>query len=256
MDRHDRMLRLDGKAALVTGGGSGIGLATASRLRAEGARVAICGRDSARLSGAAERIGDGVMTVPADVAKLADIDRLFAVVAGQLGNLDVLFINAGVGSLARLAETTEALYDEVFAINTKGAFFTMQKSLSHLNDGASIIFNSIAPVQPAWRRPGTSVYAASKAALNSIVQTAAVELADRHIRVNVISPGPIRTPIYEHMGVPPEVIEARQAKMAAELVPLKRLGTPEEVAGVVAFLASDDASYITGGRIDIDGGMG
>lgn len=247
--------RLEGKVAVVTGGSSGIGLATARRLHAEGARVAVCGRDMARLHGAAATIGHDIVCVPADVAKLAEIDRLFHEVAGQLGEIDVLFINAGVGKLARLAETTEAVYDEVFDINTKGAYFTMQKAVPFLNDRASIILNGLAPVSPAWRRPGTTVYTASKAALRSFAQTAAVELADRGIRVNTVSPGPILTPIYEHIGLAAEIIETRRGQLAAE-VPLKRLGTPEEIAGVVAFLASDDASYITGAEIRVDGGIG
>jgi NAD(P)-dependent dehydrogenase (short-subunit alcohol dehydrogenase family) len=160
-----------------------------------------------------------------------------------------------VGKLARLAETTEAVYDEVFDINTKGAYFTMQKAVPFLNDGASIILNGLAPVSPAWRRPGTTAYTASKAALRSFAQTAAVELADRGIRVNTVSPGPVLTPIYEHLGLPAEMIDTRRAQLAAE-VPLNRLGAPEEIAGVVAFLASDDASYITGTEIRVDGGIG
>jgi NAD(P)-dependent dehydrogenase (short-subunit alcohol dehydrogenase family) len=247
--------RLEGKVAVVTGGGSGIGLATAKRLHSEGARVAICGRDVARLNDAAATIGHDIVCVPADVAKLAEIDRLFRDVADQLGEIDVLFINAGVGKLARLAETTEAVYDEVFDINTKGAYFTMQKAVPYLNDRASIILNGLAPVSPAWRRPGTTAYTASKAALRSFAQTAAVELAGRGIRVNTVSPGPILTPIYEHFGLPAEIIETRRGQLAAE-IPLKRLGTPEEIAGVVAFLASDDASYITGTEIRVDGGIG
>lgn len=247
--------RLEGKVAVVTGGSSGIGLATAKRLHAEGAKVAVCGRDTARLNDAAATIGDDIVCVPADVAKLADIDRLFLEVADRLGVIDVLFINAGVGKLARLAETTEAVYDEVFDINTKGAYFTMQKAVPFLNDRASIILNGLAPVSPAWRRPGTTAYTASKAALRSFAQMAAVELADRGIRVNTVSPGPVLTPIYEHLGLPAEMIDARRGQLAAE-VPLKRLGAPEEIAGVVAFLASDDASYITGTEIRVDGGIG
>jgi NAD(P)-dependent dehydrogenase (short-subunit alcohol dehydrogenase family) len=247
--------RLEGKVAVVTGGSSGIGLATAKRLHAEGARVAVCGRDMARLRGAAASIGNDIVCVPADVAKLAEIDRLFHEVADRLGVIDVLFINAGVGKLARLAETTEAVYDEVFDINTKGAYFTMQKAVPFLNDRASIILNGLAPVSPAWRRPGTTAYTASKAALRSFAQTAAVELADRGIRVNTVSPGPVLTPIYEHLGLPAEMIDTRRAQLAAE-IPLNRLGAPEEIAGVVAFLASDDASYITGTEIRVDGGIG
>jgi NAD(P)-dependent dehydrogenase (short-subunit alcohol dehydrogenase family) len=247
--------RLEGKVAVVTGGSSGIGLATVKRLHAEGARVAVCGRDMARLKDTAATVGNDIVCVQADVAKLDEIDRLFHEVADKLGEIDVLFINAGVGKLARLAETTEADYDEVFDINTKGAYFTMQKAVPFLKDRASIILNGLAPVSPAWRRPGTTAYTASKAALRSFAQTAAVELADRGIRVNTVSPGPILTPIYDHLGLAAEMIDMRRAHLAAE-VPLKRIGTPEEIAAVVAFLASDDASYVTGTEIRVDGGIG
>jgi NAD(P)-dependent dehydrogenase (short-subunit alcohol dehydrogenase family) len=248
-------MRLEGKTAVVTGGSSGIGLATAKRLRAEGARVAISARDSGRLADAAAAIGDDTLCVAADVSRVADVERLFQLAADRLGAIDVVFINAGVGKLARIAEVTEAMFDEVFSINTKGAYFTMQKALPFLNDGASIIFNALAPVSPAWRRPGTTLYTASKVALLSFVHTSAAELAERGIRVNAVSPGPIVTPIYDHFGLPADMIEARRGQIAAE-VPLKRLGAPEEIAAVVAFLASDEASFITGTEVRADGGIG
>jgi NAD(P)-dependent dehydrogenase (short-subunit alcohol dehydrogenase family) len=249
------MKRLEGKVAVVTGGNSGIGLASAKRLQEEGARLAIAGRNAHTLSEAAKSMGNGVLAVQADVAVLSDIDRLYRTVAQELGQIDVLFVNAGVGKYAALTDMSESLYDEIFAINTKGAYFTLQRALPYLNDGASIIFTALAPVTPAWRRPGTSAYSAAKAALRSLAQTAAAELAGRGIRVNVVSPGPIMTPIRDRAGLRSEDLEERMGQVRAA-VPLSRLGKPEEVASVVAFLASSDASYITGEEIHVDGGMG
>jgi NAD(P)-dependent dehydrogenase (short-subunit alcohol dehydrogenase family) len=195
------MTRLDSKVALVTGGNSGIGLATARRFRDEGAQVAIAGRNTQTLAKAEKSIVD-VVAVQADVTNLNDIDRILATVAQQLGPIDVLFINAGIGAYAPLSNMSERGYDEIFDINTKGAYFTMQKAIPRLNDGASIILTGLAPITPAWRRPGTSAYGAAKAALRSLAQTAAAELADQQIRVNVVSPGPILTPIFERTGLP------------------------------------------------------
>lgn len=249
------MKRFENKVAVVTGGNSGIGLATAKRLHEEGARVAIVGRNAQTLEEATRTIGDGVLAVEADVAKLSEIDRLYQTVTQELGRIDVLFINSGVGKFAALIDTSESLYDELFAINTKGAYFTLTKAIPSLNDGASIILIALAPITPPWRRPGTSAYSAAKAALQAVAQTAAVELAERRIRVNVVSPGPILTPIYQNAGLSPEKTRERLDQMSAT-VPLARLGKPEEVASVVAFLASSDASYITGEEIRIDGGLG
>ena len=249
------MKRFENKVAVVTGGNSGIGLATAKRLHEEGARLAIVGRNAQTLEEATRAIGDGVLTVQADVAVLSEIDRLYRTVTQELGRIDVLFVNAGVGKFAALIDTSESLYDELFAINTKGAYFTLTKAISSLNDGASIILIALAPFTPPWRRPGTSAYSAAKAALRAVAQTAAVELAERRIRVNVVSLGPILTPMYQQAGLSPEKMQERLDRMSAT-VPLARLGKPEEVAGVVAFLASSDASYITGEEIHVDGGIG
>lgn len=247
------MKRLEGKVAVVTGGNSGIGLATAKRLQEEGAQVAIAGRNAESLEKAVKWLGNGVVAVQADVAKLEDIDRLYGTVAHRLGRIDVLFVNAGVARFVPLADTTEKIYDEVFDIDTKGAYFTIQKAIPHLNDGASIVLNT--SVVDKKGRPGTSAYSAAKAALRSLARTVAAELADRGIRVNAVSPGPILTPIFERSGVPKEEMDERVGQIVAA-VPLKRVGKPEEVASVVAFLASSDASYITGEEINVDGGMG
>jgi NAD(P)-dependent dehydrogenase (short-subunit alcohol dehydrogenase family) len=247
------MSRLKGKVAVVTGGNSGIGLATAKRLQEEGARVAISGRNQKTLDEAVKTIGNGVLAVQADVAKLADVDKLYAQVAAKLGKIDVLFVNAGVAKFAPLAETSESTYDEQFDINIKGAYFTIQKALPLLNDGASIILNT--SVVDSKGTAGASAYSATKAALRSLARTAAAELVGRGIRVNAVAPGPIVTPIFGRTGLPQEAVD-EFAKAAVAQVPMKRFGQPEEVASTVAFLASQDASYITGVEINVDGGMG
>jgi NAD(P)-dependent dehydrogenase (short-subunit alcohol dehydrogenase family) len=247
------MKRLEGKVAVVTGGNSGIGLATAKRLQEEGARVAISGRSRKTLEEAVRTIGNGVIAIQADVAKLADVDKLYAEVAEKLGKIDVLFVNAGVVKFAPLAETSESAYDEQFDINIKGAYFTIQKALPFLNDGSSIILNT--SVADSKGTVGTSAYSATKAALRSLARTAAAELADRGIRVNTVAPGPIITPIFERTGLPKEAVDEFAKELIAKL-PLKRFGQPEEVASTVAFLASQDASYITGVEINVDGGLG
>src|SRR5438876_2823435 len=251
--RERTMKRLEGKVAVVTGGNSGIGLATAKRFQEEGARVAIAGRSKKTLDEAVKTIGNGVVAVQADVAKLADVDKLYAEVSKKLGKIDVLFVNAGVAKFAPFAETSESLYDEQFDINTKGAYFTIQKAIPFLNDGASIILNT--SVVDDLGSPNTSAYAATKAALRSFARTAAAELVGRGIRVNTVAPGPIVTPIFGRTGLPQEAIDDF-AKGVLTQVPMKRFGQPEEVAGAVAFLASQDASYITGVEINVDGGMG
>jgi len=247
------MKRLEGKVAVVTGGNSGIGLATAKRLQEEGAKVAIAGRSRKTLDDAVRSIGNGVVAVQADVAKLTDVDKLYAEVSKKLGKIDVLFVNAGVAKFAPLAETSESLYDENFDINIKGAYFTIQKALPFLNDGASIILNT--SVAGTTGNPGASAYSATKAALRSLARTAAAELVGRGIRVNTVAPGPILTPILGRTGLPKEAID-EFTKRVVERVPMKRFGQPEEVAGAVAFLASQDASYITGVEINVDGGQG
>ena len=247
------MKRLEGKTALVTGGNSGIGLATAKRFQEEGARVAISGRSKKTLDEAVKNLGNGLLAVQADVAKLSDLDKLFAEVSQKLGKIDVLFVNAGIAIFAPLAETSEALYNEMFDINVKGAYFTIQKALPLLNDGASIILNTSVADQKGIA--GGTVYAATKAAMRSFARTMAAELVGRGIRVNTVAPGPIVTPILERTGLPQEAVD-EFGKMLIALNPMKRFGKPEEVAGVVAFLASQDSSYMTGVEVNVDGGAG
>jgi NAD(P)-dependent dehydrogenase (short-subunit alcohol dehydrogenase family) len=247
------MNRLEGKVAVVTGGNSGIGLATAKRFQKEGAKVAISGRSRKTLDEAVRAMGNGVVAVQADVAKLTDLDKLYAEVSQKLGKIDVLFVNAGVAKFAPLGETSESVYDEQFDINIKGAYFTIKKALPLLNDGASIILNT--SVAASTGTPGTSAYSSTKAALRSLARTAAAELVERGIRVNAVAPGPIVTPIFGKTGLPKEAFDAFAKEITAK-VPMKRFGQPEEVAATVAFLASQDASYITGVEINVDGGLG
>ena len=247
------MKRLEGKVAVVTGGNSGIGLATAKRFQQEGAKVVISGRSKKTLDEAVKTIGNGVLSIQADVASLSDLDKLYQDVSNKFGKIDVLFVNAGIAKFAPFAETSESTYDEQFDINVKGAFFTIQKAIPLLNDGASVILNT--SVADSKGNVNISAYSATKAALRSLARTAAAELVERGIRVNAVAPGPIKTPIFGRTGLPQEAVD-QFANQILETVPMKRFGQPEEVAAAVAFLASDDASYITGVEINVDGGVG
>jgi len=244
--------RLAGKTAVITGGNSGIGLASAKRLHEEGARVVITGRNAQTLDAAVSAIGSGTLAVRADVAKLEDIEQLFSVVASKLGKIDVLFANAGIARFGPYTDSQETLFDELFATNVKGVYFTLQKSIPHLNDGASVIFNTSVVASKGTENMG--IYAATKAAVRSFARTAATELQSRSIRVNAVAPGPIATPIFGRSGLTQEQVEGFKAGIATR-VPMRRIGRPEEIASAVAFLASDDASYITGIELNVDGGI-
>jgi NAD(P)-dependent dehydrogenase (short-subunit alcohol dehydrogenase family) len=248
------MKRLEGKVAVVTGGNSGIGLATAKRLQEEGARVAIVGRSKKTLDEAVKTIGNGVVAVQADVSVAKDLDRLYATVSEKLGKIDILFANAGIYKFAPLAATSEGLYDELFDINTRGVYFTIQKAVPLLSDGASIIINT--SVAGEIGVPNGTAYAATKAALRSFTRSIAAELVERGIRVNAVSPGPIETPAgFARTGLSKETMD-EMIKGFVSQVPMKRIGQPEEIAATVAFLASQDASFITGAEIPVDGGFG
>jgi NAD(P)-dependent dehydrogenase (short-subunit alcohol dehydrogenase family) len=246
------MGKLDGRVAVVTGGNSGIGLATATAFQAEGARVAICGRDARTLDDAARALGGGVLTVAADVTRLDDLDRLFAATRERFGGVDILFVNAGTATVGPIEAMTEAIVDDVMATNFKGAYFTIQKALPILNDHASVILNGSVNAHVGF--PNISVYSASKAAVHSLARTLAVELVERGIRVNTINLGPIDTPLYGKLGLPQEALQGFAQAVAGRL-PVKRFGSPEEVARAAVFLASTDSSFIVGSEITTDGGL-
>ena len=245
--------RFEGKVALVTGGNSGIGLAVARGLVEEGARVVIVGRNAETVAQSAADLGAAAHGVVADTSRLADIDRLVAATrAFGGGRLDVVFANAGVGTFGPLAATTEEGWDATFDVNVKGVYFTVQKAVALMGKGGAIVLN--ASVAASKGNVGSSVYGASKAAVRSFGRTIANELVERGIRVNVVSPGPIETPIFDRtMNV--QQIETIKAAMLARN-PMKRFGTTAEVAAAVLFLASDAASFITGVDLLVDGGVG
>ncbi|PZV11421.1 MAG: oxidoreductase [Leptolyngbya sp.] len=246
------MNKLNGKIALVTGGTSGIGLATAKRFVAEGAYVFITGRRQPELDTAVKDLGENVTGVQSDASKLADLDRLFATIKQEQGHLDIIFANAGGGEIAPLGVITEEHFDKTFNTNVKGLLFTVQKSLPLLPDGASIILN--ASITSIKGTPAFSVYSATKAAVRSFARNWALDLKERQIRVNAISPGVVPTPGYDHLGLSDEELKEFVNSQAVN-IPLGRVGTPDEIAKAVVFLASDDSSFVNGIELFVDGGM-
>ena len=246
------MKKLERKIALVTGGNSGIGLGTAKEFVNEGAYVFITGRRDPELAAAVKEIGKNVTGVPGDVSNLGDLDRLFAQIKQEKGKLDIVFANAGVARYAPLGTITEEFYDSIFNINVKGLVFTVQKALPLLPDGASIVLN--ASIVASKGLSSNSVYSATKAAVRSFARTWTTDLKDRRIRVNAVSPGSIDTPGLSDLLASSDTGQQR-LKMISNAVPLGRLGTPNEIAKAVVFLASDDSSYITGTELFVDGGF-
>ena len=245
-------MRLEGKVALITGGNSGIGLATAKQFVNEGAYVYISGRRDTELAAAVKEIGKNVTGIQGDVSNLGDLDRLFAQDKREKGKLDIVFANAGVAPYAPFGKITEEHFDSIFDINVKGLLFTVQKALPLLPDGASVILN--ASVVASKGLSSNSVYSATKAAIRSFARTWTTDLKDRHIRVNAVSPGPIDTPGLNNLLASSGAGEQR-LKALSTVVPLGRLGTPDEIARAVVFLASDDSSYVTGTELFVDGGF-
>jgi NAD(P)-dependent dehydrogenase (short-subunit alcohol dehydrogenase family) len=238
--------------AVVTGGNSGIGLATAKQFVAEGAYVFITGRRQAQLDAAVKEIGRNITAVQGDVANLVDLDRLYSTVKAKKGRIDILFANAGVAELAPLGQITEEHFDRIFDTNVKGMLFTVQKALPLLPDGASIILN--ASIVASTGSPAFSVYSATKAAIRSFARTWIIDLKERKIRVNAISPGPIATPGLDGLTQTAGIGDQLKAGLLAG-VPLGRFGTPDEIARAAVFLASDDSSFVTGTELFVDGGL-
>ena len=246
------MSKLSGKIAVITGGNSGIGLATAKLFAKEGATVVITGRRQAELDAAVAEIGGNAIGVQGDVSKLADLDKLYAEVKAKFGHIDIVFANAGIVELSPIGTVTEEHFDKTFGINVKGLLFTVQKALPLLRDGGSVILNS--STANTLGLEGFGVYSATKAAVRSFARTWTAELKARNIRVNVVSPGPVETPIFDKVGLSAEQIEAFGANITTQ-VPLGRFGRPEEIAQAVLFLASSDSSFVAGVDLYVDGGM-
>lgn len=247
------MGKLDNKVAVITGGSTGIGLASAKTFLAEGAKVVITGRTKETLDAAAAEINsENLLAIQSDTSKLDEIDSLVADVKARFGHVDILFANAGIAWFAPIDQVDEAFFDAHFNTNVKGLFFTVQKFLSIFNDNGAIVLNASAVVHKGFENG--SVYSATKAAVRNFARTISVDLAPRGIRVNVVSPGPIETPIYSKMGMTEEQLAGMAEGFAAQ-VPMKRFGHSDEVAKAVLFLASDDSSYVLGEEILVDGGI-
>lgn len=247
------MGKLAGKVALVTGGNSGIGLATAKRFVAEGATVFISGRRQKELDSAVREIGDRVIALQGDISNLDDLDRMFDAIRAHSGRLDILFANAGLGELVALGQITEAHFDKTFDVNVKGTVFTVQKALPLMPAGSTIVINgSMVSIKGML---AFSVYSATKAALRSFARSWSVDLKGRGIRINVVSPGTVITPGYKRAGLSDAQIDQMKQGVAAT-APLGRDGTTDEIANAVVFLASDESSYMTGADLFVDGGAG
>ena len=239
---------LSGKNALVTGGSSGIGLAIAKAFVAAGARVVVSGRSAKALGEAIKVLGSNCISVEADVKSVTEIELMFNTISQNFGALDIVVANAGTASPVLMDSTTEALFDEIVTTNLKGTYFTVQKSLPHLNQGASLILISSAVGQLGV--PGLSVYGATKAAVRALSRSFSAELMEQNFRVNTLSPGPIDTPLFTKMDVSPDEL----ATMIENNIPLKRIGTPEEIGQAAVFLASDASAYMVGSELVVDGG--
>ena len=246
-------MTLSGKTAVITGGNSGIGLATAKLFVQQGAKVAIIGRDSKSLAAANQELGGKVVAIKADVSSIEQVEAAAKEVEAKLGRIDILFANAGIAEFAPMDQVDEAFFDKTFDINVKGVFFTTQKLAPLMRENGAVLFTTSVVNQKGW--PGTSVYSASKAAVRSLARTLAAELLPRKIRVNAISPGPIDTPIFGRMGLPQEAVK-EMAEGILQQTPMHRFGSADEVARVALFLASDQSSYITGNEVNVDGGLG
>ena len=247
-------MRLKGKVAVVTGGNSGIGLATAHAFKANGAKLAIFGRNQDTLDRAASDLGNDVLTMRGDVRIMSDLAQLFARTEERFGKIDVLMANAGIAKFAPVDVMSETLFDELNDILYKGVFFTVQKALQHMRDGASIILVGAADSDKLGRT-GTSIYSSAKAAVRSLTRSLAVELLPRHIRVNTLSPGMTETPIISREGGMPGTTPEELAAIITAGIPMRRRGTPQEVAAAALFLASDESTYCLGSEILVDGGM-
>lgn len=246
------MKKLEGKIAVITGGTTGIGQAAARLFHAEGARVFITGRSDKTLAEATKQLPADIAAIKSDASRLEDIDALAATLKAKAGRIDVLFVNAGIAKFLPIEQSTPQLFDEMFNTNVRGAFFTVQKLLPLIAKGGSIVLTT--SIAADLGMATSSVYGATKAALSSMARTLSNELAPRGIRVNEVSPGPIETPIYDKMGMAAEQTSGFK-DMMANLVPVKRMGTAEEVAKAALFLASDDSSFLLGSKIRIDGGL-
>jgi len=244
--------RLQDRVAVITGASTGIGFATAQRFVAEGAKVVITGRNAERLEAARQKLGEQVLAVQGDASDLADVDRLIATVGAKFGRIDVLYLNAGIATFAPVDAQSVDAYRQLFDVNVFGPYFTVQKALPLLNEGASVLFTTSVVNEKGML--GASAYAATKAALRSIVRVLANELAGRGIRVNAVSPGPIETPIFSKTGMTEAELDGFAQQIVAG-VPLGRFGQASEVANAALFLASTESAFVTGTELSVDGGF-